>query len=106
MRTIQQRNLDRLSRTLNDGLSRLNELWGHGCPIGMDPLSLADIHMSDEEWLGIHRYKKGVTTFRGDISRFLYDSNSIKPKLDWWTPTIKEVKRIQVMTHYFDKHIK
>ena len=102
---IQERNLDKLSRQLNDGLSRLNELWGHGCPIGIDPIPFDDIFLStDLDYLSYCvNHKPMVSIFTGDISMFLYDSNSIKPKLDWWTPTIKEVKRIQVLTHYFDK---
>jgi hypothetical protein len=72
---IQQRNLDRLSKKLNEGLSNLHEVWGHGCPTGFEPLTLEDITYPID-----HVYKHYTSpnpnikgeVFTGDISLFLY----------------------------------
>lgn len=78
---IQQRNLDRLSTKLNEGLSNLHEVWGHGCPTGMEPLLFEDIYTSNElifrEQFAKNPATSGLSNI--DISKFIYSpEESIK----------------------------
>ena len=75
---IQQRNLDRLSKSLNDGLSKLHGTWGHGCPTGMEPLSMEEIVLDDRyTYTPTNQYRHSTEfkgeRFTGNIKLFLYD---------------------------------